>query len=134
MKLHPWLWLCLSVLILAFSPLSQAAPGTEAEARAAFVKLVGVAKKRQTAEFKKLIARADLAEMEEMEKESPGMIAMMMEMIGADNPKLFKAEIQGDVAVFVKETREKSKDGSSSSKTTVRLIREDKQWKFGKPR
>jgi len=68
--------------------------------------------------------------MEAMEKERAGMIAMMMEMIAADDPKGFKAEIKGNVATFVKETKE----GSSTSKTTVRMIREDNQWKFGKPR
>lgn len=119
-----------ATLLLAFSPITQAAGSDEAEARAAFVKLVGHAKKKQTAEFKKLIAKPDLAEMEAMEKERAGMIAMMMEMIAADDPKGFKAEIKGNVATFVKETKE----GSSTSKTTVRMVREDNQWKFGKPR
>jgi len=122
--------LFIATLMLAFSPITQAAGNDEAEARAAFVKLVGHAKKKQVADFKKLIAKTDLAEMETMEKERAGMIAMMMEMIAADDPKGFKAEIKGNVATFVKET----KDGSSSSKTTVRMIREDNQWKFGKPR
>lgn len=122
--------LLIAALTLAFSPMTQAAGNDEAEARAAFVKLVGHAKKKQVADFKKLIAKADLAEMEAMEKERAGMIAMMMEMIAADDPKGFKAEIKGNVATFVKETKE----GSSTSKTTVRMVREDNQWKFGKPR
>jgi len=114
---------------------AQAAPAApEAEARAAFVKLYQAAKKKQVAEFKKLVARADLAEMEAMDKEQPGMIAMLMSMVAGDDPKGFKAEIKGNEAIFVKEMRESSKDGSSSSRTTVRLIREDNQWKFGKPR
>ncbi len=130
MKPYQWLLLCLSLFALAFSPITQAAGKDETEARAAFVKLVGHAKKKQVADFKKLIAKSDLAEMEAMEKERAGMIAMMMEMIAADDPKGFKAEIKGNVATFVKETKE----GSSTSKTTVRMIREDNQWKFGKPR
>jgi hypothetical protein len=129
-------FLCgLAAMFLAISPLAHAADaGGEAEARAAFTKLVGHAKKKQTAEFKKLIARADLAEMETMEKEQPGMIGFMMDMISKDNPKDFKAEIKGNVATFTKVTKEKSKDGSSTTTETVRLVREDNQWKFGKPR
>jgi hypothetical protein len=128
-------FLCgLAAMFLALSPLVQADNGSEADARAAFVKLYNAAKAKKAADFKKLIAKADLAEMEAMDKERPGMIAMMMEMVAGDHPKDFKAEIKGDVATFIKETKEKSKDGSSSSKTTVKMIREDNQWKFGKPR
>lgn len=130
MQLHKWLGWLLAIVILTFNPLASAASGTEAEARAAFVKLVAAAKKQKVGDFKKLIAKADLAEMEAMEKERAGMIAMMMEMIAADSPKSFKGEIKGEVAIFTKQV----KDGSSTSTTTVRMIREDNQWKFGKPR
>lgn len=134
MSTFKWIVAFCAAAMLAFSPVIQAAGGTEAEARAAFVKLHAAAKKGQATEFKKLIAKTDLREMEAMEKERAGMIGMMMEMIAADPPKGFKAEMKGDVVTFVKERKEKSQGGSVTSTTKVTMIREDNQWKFGKPR
>lgn len=134
MPLRTWLAVLLAGIILSLQPLARADTGTEAEARATFTKLVTAAKKRQVADFKKLIAKADLAEMEAMEQERAGMIAMMMEMIGADDPKQFKAQVKDGVATFVKSRKQKTKDMTSSETTTFTLIREGDQWKFGKPR
>jgi hypothetical protein len=134
MKAKKWLAMCLAAAVCLWSGAVLSDSASEADARAAFTKLVSVSKKHQAAEFKKLIARADLKEMEAMEKERPGMIAFMMDMLAQDNPKDFKAEIAGNTATFTKVTKESSKDGSSTTTETVKLIREDNQWKFGKPR
>jgi hypothetical protein len=126
----------LFALILAgFAPHGQAADGAEQEARAAFVKLVDAAKKKQADQFKKLIAKADLAEMEAMEKEKAGFIAMMMDFVaeGGDSSE-YKAEVKDDTVTFVRKVTEKSSSGSGTQTTTVRMIREGNQWKFGKKR
>jgi hypothetical protein len=133
-KLLRMLGILLSMAVLAFSPLAQADPGAEKEARAAFVKLVEAAKKKQTDKFKQMIAKAELAEMEAMEKERPGMLGFMMEMLAGDNPKQYQAEIKGDHATFVKKVTHKSSSGSSTETSTVHMLREGGQWKFGKPR
>ncbi len=133
-RLSKWVGLFLSITILAFSSVAQSAGGAEQEARAAFGKLVTAAKKKNVAEFKKLIAKADLAEMEAMEKEKSGMLDFMMGMIAADDPKQFKAEVKEDRVIFVKKVNQKSSSGNSSETTTVTMVRDEGQWKFGKPR
>lgn len=119
----------------AFGPLSQAADSAEQEARAAFVKLVDAAKKKQVDQFKKLIAKADLAEMEAMEKEKAGFLAMFMGFVAdGGNPKAYTAEVKEDTVTFVRRVTDKSASGSGTQTTTVRMVREGDQWKFGKKR
>lgn len=124
----------LGTAVLAFSPLAQANPAVEKEARAAFVQLVDAAKKKQVDKFKALIAKADLGEMEAMEKERPGMLDFMMGMLGADDPKQFKAEVKPDRVTFVKKVTQKGPSGESTETATVTMVRDGGQWKFGKPR
>jgi uncharacterized membrane protein len=136
MHFRSLLWILVSICVVLFQPGVYAgngtSNGTEAEARAAFVKLVAVAKKHQTGEFKKMIAKADLQEMEAMEKESAGMFKMIMDMVAADDPKDFKAEVKENVVTFVKQTQNDSKEMTGTTTITVTLIREGNQWKFGK--
>jgi len=111
------------------------ADGAEAEARAVFVKLVDAAKKKQVDQFKSLIAKADLAEMEAMEKERAGFIDLMMGFIAeGGDPKDYTAEVTADTVTFVKRVTDKSSSGSGTQTTTVRMIREGTAWKFGKKR
>ena len=119
--------------VLSFSQPGLASSGAEAEARAAFVKLYDAAKKQKLADFKKLIARADLSEMEAMEKQQAGLFQMMMGFIAKDDPKGFTAKINSDSVVFTKAKKQESKDLNVSESTKVTLVREDNQWKFGKP-
>ena len=80
-------------------------------------------------------ARWPLAEMEAMEKEKPGIIALMMDFVaGGGDPKGYSAEVTADTVTFVKRVTEKSASGSGTQTTTVRMIREGNQWKFGKKR
>lgn len=119
----------------AFGPVSRAADSAEQEARAAFVKLVDAAKKKQVGEFKKLIAKADLAEMEAMEKDKAGFFEMFMGFVAdGGDPKGYTAEVKDDTVTFVKRVTEKSSSGSGTQTTTVRMLREGNQWKFGKKR
>lgn len=117
-----------------FNPSAWADAPTEKDARAAFVRLVEVAKHRQLAQFKQMVAKTDLAEMEAMEKERAGLFDMMMLMVAADDPKGFKGEVKGDRATFVKQVSTKDASGTSKETTKVTLVREDGRWKFGKHR
>jgi len=125
----------LSMAFVAFTPLAQAAGNAEQEARAAFVKLVAAAKTNNVAEFKKLIAAPDLKEMEAMEKEQAGFITMFMSFVAeGGDPKEYTAEVTDKQVKFVKRVTEKSESGSGTQTTTVRMIRDGGEWKFGKPR
>lgn len=125
----------LAVFLSSFGSVGLAADSAEQEARAAFVKLVDAAKKQQVDSFKKLIAKADLAEMEAMEKEKAGFFAMFMGfVVDGGDPKQYTAEVKDDTVTFVKRVIDKSSSGSGTQTTTVRMVREGNQWKFGKKR
>ncbi len=126
------LGLALMAALLTITLPAQAEGSPEAEARSVFVKLVSAAKGNQLAEFKKLIAKVDLQEMEALEKERSGFFKMMMGVVGAEDPKDFSAESQGNAIIFTKHKPVQTPDMSSSQTTRVTLIREGKQWKFGK--
>jgi len=124
---------CAVVVVLA--PSLQAAGNDEQEARAAFARLVEVARKSQVDEFKKLVAAADLKEMEAMEKERAGFLEMFMGFIAeSGNPDEYTADVKPNQITFVKRVSEKSSSGSSTQTTTVHMIRDGGQWKFGKSR
>ena len=67
-----------------------------------------------------------------MEKE--GFVDMMMDVMAEENPDLFKASVKENQVIFTKEIQRTSPEGSSSEKTTVHMLKENGQWKFGKPR
>jgi hypothetical protein len=105
------------------------AEDAEKEARAFFAKLVKAAKAKNAAEFKSYIAKADL---QEMEKE--GWVDMMMELVAEEDPGAFTAEVKKDRVVFKKELKVDTAEEKSTQKTTVTMIKDGGQWKFGKPR
>jgi len=129
MKTHPVIWsIVLSIFILFLSqPVFAGDPAKDA--KAIFVKLVKAAKAKNTAEFKSLIAKEDL---KEMEKE--GFVDIMMDVMAEENPDLFKANVKENQVIFTKEIQKTSPEGTSSEKTTIHMLKEDGQWKFGKPR
>lgn len=126
----------LSVLccLLAMLPAAAAAQSSaaEREARAAFVKLIETAKKRDTAQFKALIASGDLREMEEMEKEKSGFFGFMMELIADTDPAQFKADMKPASATFSREVVTNTPDHKGTDSTTFTLVREGNAWKFGR--
>ena len=101
----------------------------EKEARGVFVKLVQAAKANNQEEFKSYIAQKDL---KEMEKE--GFVEVMMALVAEENPESFTAEVKGEQVVFKKEIKVDAPEEKSTQKTTVYMIKEGGQWKFGKPR
>ncbi len=100
------------------------ADDAEKEARAVFVKMVNAARDGNTSEFKSYLLKDDLKEMEQQ-----GMVELMMMMMAGEKPEEFSADIKGDQIDFKKET--KSKDNVKES-TTVHMIKDGGQWKFGK--
>jgi hypothetical protein len=104
----------------------------EREARAAFVSLVDAAKKGDAARFKALIARADLREMEKMEKDRAGFFAFMMAMVADADPAQFKAEVKPRSATFSRQVVADKPDHKGTDSTTFTMVREGNGWKFGK--
>jgi hypothetical protein len=121
---------CLLGLLPAAAAAQSAAD--EREARAAFVSLVDAAKKGDAARFKALIARADLREMEKMEKDRAGFFAFMMAMVADADPAQFKAEVKPRSATFSREVVVDKPDHKGTDSTTFTLVREGNGWKFGK--
>lgn len=122
-------------LSLAFVSPLHAADSAETEARAAFTQLVTAAKDHKVDEFRKLIAAADLKEMDAMEKERAGFMEMFMGLIAeGGNPADYTAQVTANQITFEKRVTEKSSSGSGTQTTTVRMVREGNQWKFGKLR
>lgn len=124
----------LGVAVLSAAP-SAPASDPEQEARAAFAKLVDAATNKRVDDFKALVAERDLAEMEGMEKEQPGFMEMFMGFVAAGgSPDDYTAEVTDDQIKFVRRTTQSSSEGSSTETTTVTMVREGDQWKFGQPR
>ena len=126
-RLSVLLFVLAALIISSFQ--NAMAEEAEKEARAVFAKLVQAAKTKNTAEFKSYIARTDL---QEMEKE--GWVEMMMELVAGEDPGAFTAEVKKDRVVFKKEIKVDTAEEKSTQKTTVHMIKDSGQWKFGKPR
>lgn len=118
-----------------FAASSAPASDAEQEARAAFAKLVDAAANQRMDDFKALVAEKDLAEMESMEKEQPGFMQMFMGFVATGGaPDEYTAEVADDQVKFVRRVEQSSSEGSSTETTTVTMVREGDQWKFGQPR
>jgi hypothetical protein len=124
--LNVFLFVC-SLLLCRAQPVQ--ADDAEKEARAVFVKMVNAAKASNIAEFKSYLTKDDLKEMEQQ-----GFVDLMMMMMAGETPEQFRAEVKGDRIEFKKEVKRSSGEGNSTSTTTVHMMKEDGQWKFGKPK
>lgn len=106
--------------------------GPEAEARAAFVNVMSVAKRKDVTAFKKLIVPADLPEFDAREREHPGLYQAMMADISAAKAKDFRLELDGSMARFTAQFQPKLGDYRTPTATTVVLVRDGSEWKLGK--
>ena len=118
----------LSILFIAGVCQPARAEDPEKEARAVFVKLVQAAKANNETEFKSFIVPRDL---QEMEKE--GFVELMMNLVAGENPDAFTAEVKEDQIVFSRQINVDTPEEKSSGKTSVTMVKEAGQWKFGKP-
>jgi hypothetical protein len=123
-----WISIILGLCVLGYYKPAQA-EDPEKEARAAFTNLVKAAKADNQAEFKSYIVQKNL---QEMEKE--GFVEVMMTLMAEENPESFTAEVKGDQVIFSKQSKIDTPEEKSSGKTSVYMVKEKGQWKFGKPR
>jgi len=98
------------------------------DAKAAFTKFVKAAKAKNTAEAKKYIAKDALKELEK-----DGMLDMFLEVQADTNPNAAKAEVKGNRVILKIDEKKTTKDGSYSTSFTAYMVKEDGQWKLGKP-
>ena len=121
------------VALLPPAAIAQSPSTAEREARAAFGKWIDAAKKRDTAQFKALIASRDLREMEAMEKEKAGYFAFMMELFADTDPAQFKADVGPSSVTFSREVVTNTPDHRGTERSTFTLVREGNAWKLGAP-
>lgn len=120
----------LSVAALIFS---QAALGADPvkEAKDAYAQFVKAAKANKVDACKKLLAKDALSDLEK-DKALDFFIGMHAE-IKPETIKAAKAEVKGSRVVLKIVQEEKTKEGTSTSSMTVHMVKEDGQWKVGKP-
>ncbi len=106
--------------------------GPEAEARAALVNVIRLARQKDLPAFKKLILPADLPDFEAREKERPGFYQAMMATISAEKPREYRLELTGSLARFTAQPAQKIGDYSKKPVTKVLLVRDGDQWELGK--
>jgi len=98
------------------------------DAKAAYAKFVKAAKANKTAEAKKYIAKDALKELEK-----DGVLDMFLAVQGDINPNASKAEVKGNRVILKIEEKQTTKDSSYSTSFTAYMVKEDGQWKLGKP-
>jgi hypothetical protein len=114
-------------VFITYQPLLADDPANDA--RAVFVAFVKAAKDKNMEQFKSYIAKEDL---KEMEKE--GFVDLMMAIMADETPNSYKSEATGNQVIFKKEIKETSAEGSVTGSSTVYMVKEEGNWKFGKPR
>jgi len=98
------------------------------DAKAAYAKFVKAAKANKTAEAKKYIAKDALKELEK-----DGVLDMFIQAQADINPNAAQAEVKGNRVILKIEEKQTTKDGSFSTSFTAYMVKEDGQWKLGKP-
>ncbi len=98
------------------------------DAKAAYAKFVEAAKANNIDEAKKYISKDAL---NELEKE--GMFDLFIEMQADINPDLAKSEVKGNRVILKIEEKKTTKDGTYSISVTGYMLKEDGQWKLGRP-
>jgi preprotein translocase subunit SecA len=97
-------------------------------AKASLANFIKAAKEKNVDEAKKYLSKDAL---QELEKE--GMLDMVLQVWGELNPDAFKAEVKPDRVILKMEEVEKTKEGTSTTAVTIHMVKEDGQWKIGKP-
>jgi hypothetical protein len=127
--------LSVTVLILsvAASIFCQSAVAADPvrEAKDAYAKFVKVAKAKKIEEAKKLLAKDALRDLEKDD-----MLDLFIDMQADVKPETIeaaKADVKGSMVVLKIEQVEKTKEGTLSTKMTAYMVKEDGQWKVGKP-
>lgn len=120
----------LSVAAMIFCQSAVAADPVK-EAKDAYAQLVKLAKANKIDAAKKLLTKDAQSDLEKNK-----MVELFIEMqadIKPETIKAAKAEVKGSMVTLKIEQVEKTKDGTSSTKTTIYMIKENGQWKVGRP-
>ena len=122
--------LMLSAAALIFSH-SAVAADPVTEAKDAYAQFVQAAKTDNVEAAKKLLTKDALSDLEK-QGALDFFIAMNAE-ITQQTIKAAKTEMKGTMVILKIEQKEEAKDSTSTTKTTIYMVKEDGQWKVGKP-
>ena len=110
---------------------TAAADDTVKDAKDVYTQFVKAAKSKKIEVAKKFLAKDALTDLEK-DNAVDFFIAMQAD-IKPETIKAAKAEMKGAMVVLDIKQVEKGKDGSSSTSMTVFMVKENGQWKVGKP-
>ena len=110
---------------------TAAADDTVKDAKDVYTQFVKAAKSKKIEVAKKFLAKDALTDLEK-DNTVDFFIAMQAD-IKPETIKAAKAEMKGAMVVLDIKQVEKGKDGSSSTSMTVFMVKENGQWKVGKP-
>jgi hypothetical protein len=126
--------LLVALIILSVAlvlPHSAVAADPVKEAKDAYAQFVKAAKTNNVEAARKLLTKDALSDLDK-----DNMLDFFMAMHSEITPQTIaasKAEVKGPMVVLKIEQVEKSKEGTSTSKTTVYMMKEGGKWKVGKP-
>jgi hypothetical protein len=120
----------LAVIVSAFAPMGHAADVTEQEARAAFAKVLDAARKKQVDQFKQLVAKDGLRELEAAEKKGAKPFDKLMGVLATHDVNQFNAEKTGGQVNFVSRGTAKTASGTIEQVAAFTMVREGSQWKL----
>lgn len=101
------------------------------DAKDAYMQFVKAAKDNAIDAAKKLLAKGALMDLEK--EQIVDLFIVMHSDIKPETIRGAKAEVKGSMVVIEIEQVEKTKEGTSSTKSTVYMVKEGGQWKVGKP-
>ena len=116
--------------VLAFAPAGRAADAAEAEARAAFAKVLDSAKKQDRAQFRAQLTKASQQEMDAAAKKGAKPYETLMGVLAGHDPVKFTVEMKDATATFVGRGKLKLPTGEIDQVTVFKMVREGGQWKF----
>jgi predicted lipid-binding transport protein (Tim44 family) len=120
----------LSVVALIFCQAAFAADPVS-DAKDAYAQFVEAAKAKNADAARKLLAKDALSDLEK--ENALDLFIDMQADIKPETIKAAKAEVKGPMVVLKIVQEEKTNEGSSSTSMTVYMVKEDGQWKVGKP-
>jgi predicted lipid-binding transport protein (Tim44 family) len=123
------LFILSAAALIFLRPAVAADPVTEA--KDAYAQFVQAAKADNVEAVKKLLTKDALSDLEKQ-----GALDFFIAVNAEITPqtiKAAKAAMKGSMVVLKIEQTEKTKDSTSTSKTTIYMVKEGGQWKVGKP-
>ena len=120
----------LGASLISFAPVARAADPAEAEARAAFAKVLDVAKKKDRVQFKTMMTKASQQEMDAAAKKGAKPYDTLMGVLAGHDAGKFTVEMKDASAEFVYRGKLRIPSGEIDQVAVFRMVREGGQWKF----